>query len=108
MRLEQVFSLEPYLGSHALRDIAVDAIARWQAERLPDGVGPTSVRKSLVLLSGILQTAVQAEHLTVNPARMVRKAPLPIGPRSVRWHGRLAKLSAPRPGPRVIDDDHAG
>ena len=76
-RLLYANHLAPYLGSHPLRDITVDAIARWQAERLREGVGPTSVRKSLVLLSGILQTAVQAEHLAVNPARMVRKAPLP-------------------------------
>jgi integrase len=76
-RLLYANHLAPYLGSQPLRDITVDVIARWQADRLRDGVGPTSVRKSLVLLSGILQTAVQAERLTVNPARMVRKAPLP-------------------------------
>jgi integrase len=69
--------LSPFLGSHPLRDITVEVIARWQAERLRSGAGPTSIRKSLVLLSGILQTAVQAGHLTINPARAVRKAKLP-------------------------------
>jgi integrase len=69
--------LAPYLGAHPLRDVTVEVIARWQAERLRDGAGPSSVRKSLLLLSGILQTAVQAQHLTINPARAVRKAKLP-------------------------------
>jgi hypothetical protein len=55
-RLLYAHHLEPYLGSHSLRDLTVDVIARWQADRLRDGVGPTAVRKSLVLLSGILQT----------------------------------------------------
>jgi integrase len=76
-RLLYAKHLAPYFGSHPLRDITVDVIARWQAERLRDGAGPTSVRKSLLLLSGILQTAVQAQHLTINHARAVRKAKLP-------------------------------
>jgi hypothetical protein len=36
-----------------LREITVEVIARWQAERLRDGAGPSFVRKSL-LLSGVL------------------------------------------------------
>lgn len=69
--------LTPFLGAHPLREITVEVIARWQAERVRAGAGPSSVRKSLLLLSGILQTAVQAQHLTINPARAVRKAKLP-------------------------------
>jgi integrase len=69
--------LAPYFGAHPLRDITVDVIARWQTDRLRGGAGPTSIRKSLLLLSGILQTAVQAQYLTINHARVVRKAPLP-------------------------------
>ncbi|MGH2863061.1 MAG: hypothetical protein ACRDLT_16395 [Solirubrobacteraceae bacterium] len=83
-RLLYAKHLTPYLGSHPLRDISVDVVARWQAERLRDGAGPTSVRKSLVLLSGILQAAVQAEHLNINPARAVRKARCRTRTRSAR------------------------
>ena len=67
----------PYLGRVPLRDLTPQLLARWQAERLREGAGPTSVRKSLVLLGTILQTAMEGEHVAANPVRAVRKARQP-------------------------------
>jgi len=69
--------LSPQLGSVALRQLTPELIARWQAERLASGSGPVAVAKSLTLLGNLLQRAVEGGHLTVNPARLVRKAKLP-------------------------------
>lgn len=65
------------LGSTALRDFTPELIARWQAERLARKAGPTAVRRALELLGGILQRAAEAQRIPSNPARLVRKAPLP-------------------------------
>jgi integrase len=62
----------PHLGHCALRELNPQLIKRWQAERIRDGAGPTAVRKALVLLGSILQTAV-GEEIAVNPVRAVRK-----------------------------------
>ena len=67
----------PHLGPLPLREITPEVIARWQADRLASGAGPVAVRGSLTLLGGILQRAVESEHLLTNPARAVRRAPLP-------------------------------
>jgi integrase len=69
-----------FLGPLTLREITPEVIARWQADRLGAGGGPVAVRDALTLLGGILQRAVEAEHLSVNPARAVRRAPLPQKP----------------------------
>jgi integrase len=66
--------LRPFLGRLTLRDLTPQLLARWQAERLREGAGPASVRKSLVLLGSILQTAMEGEHIAANPVRAVRKA----------------------------------
>jgi integrase len=65
------------LGSLSLRDITPELIARWQADRLAGGAGPVAVRHALKLLGSILQRAFEAGHLQTNPARAVRKPPLP-------------------------------
>jgi integrase len=52
-------------------------INRWQSDRLATGAGPEAVRKSLTLLGNVLQRAAESERIQSNPARLVRKAPLP-------------------------------
>lgn len=66
--------LAPFLGEVGLRDLKPDVVARWQADRLNDGAGRTAVRQALDLLGSILQRAVEAERITSNPVRLVRKA----------------------------------
>ncbi|MGZ6669409.1 MAG: tyrosine-type recombinase/integrase [Solirubrobacteraceae bacterium] len=67
----------PQLGALTLAELTPEVIARWQADRLAAGSGPVAIRKALTLLGGILQRAVEGGHLPTNPARLVRKAPLP-------------------------------
>jgi integrase len=61
----------------ALRELRPELIARWQAARLAAGGGPVAVAKALTLLGNILQRAVEAERITTNSARQVRRARLP-------------------------------
>ncbi len=52
-------------------------IGRWQADRLTAGGGPVAVRDAFTLLGSILQRALESGHIQTNPARAVRKAPMP-------------------------------
>ena len=63
-----VSHVAPFLGECALRDLTPQAIARWQADRLRRGAGPSGVVKALVLLGSIPETACEAEHIAT-PAR---------------------------------------
>ena len=72
-----VSHIAPFLGECALRDLTPQVIARWQADRLRRGAGPSGVVKALVLLGSILETACEAEHIATNPVRSVRKARQP-------------------------------
>lgn len=69
--------IAPTLGSIPLRQLTSEAIGRWQSDRLAAGAGPSVVRKALVLLGGILQRAAESGRIASNPARFVRKAPIP-------------------------------
>lgn len=55
-----------------LRDIDRLAIQQWVAEKFRQQCGWQTVRNSWVLLSGILETAVEYGYLSVNPARGVK------------------------------------
>jgi integrase len=55
-----------------LRDIDRLAIQQWVADRLRRGIGWQSVRNAWVLLSSILETAVEYGYLQSNPARGVK------------------------------------
>ena len=69
--------LAPTLGDVALRDLRPELIARWQADRLQAGGGPVAVGQALTLLGNILQRALEAERITTNPVRLVRRARAP-------------------------------
>jgi integrase len=55
-----------------LRDIERVGIQQWVAEKFRAGVGWQTVRNAWVLLSGILETAVEYGYLVSNPARGVK------------------------------------
>jgi integrase len=55
-----------------LRDIERLAIQRWVADKFRQGTGWQTVRNAWVLLSGILETAVEYGYLQANPARGVK------------------------------------
>ena len=63
----------PRLGSVELRKITPALLQRFQTELLSQGTGAPTVRKTMVLLQGILERAVEWGKLTTNPARVVRK-----------------------------------
>ena len=67
----------PELGPLTLIEITPEVISRWQSDRLAAGGGAVAVRNAATLLGGILQRALESGHLQTNPARAVRKTPLP-------------------------------
>jgi integrase len=67
--------ISPELGGYALHELTPEIIGRWQAARLKNGAPVESTRKSLTLLGGILQRALEAGRIASNPQRLVRKAP---------------------------------
>jgi integrase len=101
----------PYLGDCALRDLTPQVIARWQADRLRSGAGPSGVAKALVLLGSILETACEAEHIATNPVRSVRKARQPhreevrpLAPATVE----AMRAAALNPGRTLVAESRAG
>jgi len=67
----------PTLGDVPLRQLTPDLIARCQSDRLATGAGPVAVRQAVGLLGNVLQRAVESGRISTNPARLVRKVPLP-------------------------------
>ena len=55
-----------------LRDIERLGIQQWVADKFRQGTGWQAVRNAWVLLSGILETAVEFGYLQTNPARGVK------------------------------------
>jgi hypothetical protein len=88
------------LGSVMLRQLTPELIGRWQADRLDSGAGPVAVHKALTLLGNLLQRAVEGGHITSNPARAVRRAPLPrraeIRPLAPGTIEKMRAASSPR------------
>ena len=71
------FHLAPSLGEVPLQKLRPELIARWQADRLQAGGGRVAVAQALTLLGNILQRALEAERISSNPARLVRRARAP-------------------------------
>jgi integrase len=90
----------PHLGAAPLRDLTPETIARWQADRLAAGAGPVAIRHALDLLGTILESALRAERITRNPARLVKKAPRPrrseVRPLSPETVERMRLATSPR------------
>ena len=69
--------VSPYLGRLKLAELTPEVIARWQAERIAAGAGRSSIHKTLTLLGGILQRAMESGRINRNPVRLVRKVKRP-------------------------------
>ena len=69
--------LAPHWNTWPLRNIGRLDIQQFVAEKFRQGCGWQTVRNTWVLLSGILETAVEYGYLTVNPARGVKFPPPP-------------------------------
>jgi integrase len=66
----------PRLGSIPLRELTPEVINRFRLELEADGVGLSSIRKSLTLLQGVLQRACEWGRIPSNPVAPVRKPPV--------------------------------
>jgi integrase len=65
----------PRLGSVPLRELDPLSLTAFRSELAAEGVGPASVRRTMVILQGVLERAVEWQRLPANPARAVRKPP---------------------------------
>ena len=65
--------LVPRLGGVQLRKLTPAMVQRFQVDLADSGVGNETIRKTLVLLQGILERAIEWGHLRVNPVRVVKK-----------------------------------
>jgi integrase len=65
----------PRLGHLRLREVSPEVLARFRADLERAGVGRATVLKTLTLLQGILERAVEWQRIPRNPARAVRKPP---------------------------------
>jgi integrase len=63
------------LGDRGLRDLTPQAIARYRADLEADGVGVEAIRKTLTMLQGVLQRAVEWQRVRSNPFKLARKPP---------------------------------
>ena len=78
------------LGPVALEELSPLALVQFRTDLEADGVGPEAIRKTLSMLQGVLQRAVEWQLVEVNAAKVVRKPPSgrlravqPIGPEAV-------------------------
>jgi integrase len=63
----------PGLGKHELRELRPQVIQRFAADLDAQGVGQETIRKTLVLLQGVLERVVEWGRLQANPVKVVRK-----------------------------------
>jgi integrase len=93
------------LGERKLRELSPVMLVRFRAELERSGVGPEAARKTLSMLQGILQRAVEWERIPANPARAVQK-PSAAPKRAVRplTPGRVEALRRTLLGERRYRD----
>jgi integrase len=65
----------PRLGHFELRELSPQVIARFRAELEADGVGIEAVRKTLTMLQGVMQRAVEWGRVSTNAVKATRKPP---------------------------------
>jgi integrase len=65
--------VSPRIGGLRLRQISVEVCQRFAADLEAAGVGPSTRRKVLMLVGGVLQRAVEWGRIPSNPVRLIRK-----------------------------------
>src|SRR3954470_5429674 len=70
----------PRLGQFRLRDLTPQTIARFRAELEGAGVGNEAIRKTMTMLQGVLQRAVEWGRVPSNAVKLTRKPPKPHRP----------------------------
>jgi integrase len=70
----------PRLGELRLRDLTPQTVARFRAELEGAGVGTEAIRKTMTMLQGVLQRAVEWGRVSSNAVKLTRKPPKPHRP----------------------------
>ena len=70
----------PRLGQLQLRELTPQTIARFRAELEAAGVGVEAIRKTMTMLQGVLQRAVEWGRVPTNAVKITRKPPKPHRP----------------------------
>src|SRR5215210_5805842 len=70
----------PRLGHLQLRELTPQTIARFRAELEAAGVGIEAIRKTMTMLQGVLQRAVEWGRVPTNAVKLTRKPPKPQRP----------------------------
>src|SRR3954468_16889028 len=70
----------PRLGHLQLRELTPQTIARFRAELEAAGVGVEAIRKTMTMLQGVLQRAVEWGRVPSNAVKLTRKPPKPHRP----------------------------
>jgi integrase len=65
----------PRLGQVRLRDLTPQSVARFRAELEGAGVGTEAIRKTMTMLQGVLQRAVEWGRVPSNAVKLTRKPP---------------------------------
>src|SRR4051794_29825821 len=70
----------PRLGHLQLRELTPQTIARFRADLEAAGVGIEAIRKTMTMLQGVLQRAVEWGRVPTNAVKITRKPPKPHRP----------------------------
>jgi integrase len=65
--------ISPRIGGLRVREVTVEACQRFAAEMEAAGVGASTRRRVLMVLSSVLQRGVEWGRIPVNPVRLIRK-----------------------------------
>lgn len=69
--------LHPRLGGHRLREIKPEVVSTLIVDLERDGVGKPTIRRSLAMLQGVMQRAVEWGRIPANPVKAVAKPSAP-------------------------------
>lgn len=70
----------PRIGQLQLRELTPQVIARFRADLETAGVGVEAIRKTMTMLQGVLQRAVEWGRVPSNAVKLTRKPPKPQRP----------------------------
>jgi integrase len=89
----------PSFGTHELRHIDRMAVEEWVADLQMSGLGPSGVRQARQVLNSMMQLAVEAGYLLVNPVTGVKVARQPDREMLFLSAAKVELLAASTPHP---------
>lgn len=86
--------VQPHWGEVSVGDVRPSAIKSWVTELAVDGTGPASIEAALLVLRGILSSAVDDRQLAVNPATNIKTPRRQHVARGYLSHRQVAALAS--------------